>query len=68
MAQAAARLARADLATSLVTEMTGLAGTMGRHYALRSGTAPDVAEVSNYPATSNFSHLFKAAEAQLLSL
>lgn len=51
VAQAAARLARADLATSLVTEMTGLAGTMGRHYALQSGTAPDVAEVSNYPAT-----------------
>ena len=45
VAEAAARLARADLATSLVTEMTGLAGTMGRHYALQSGTAPDVAEV-----------------------
>ncbi|CAL8470617.1 g10159 [Coccomyxa elongata] len=44
VAEAAARLARADLATSLVTEMTGLAGTMGRHYALQTGTAPDVAE------------------------
>ena len=46
-AEAAAWLSRADLATSLVTEMTGLAGTMGRHYALQSGVAPDVAEVGN---------------------
>ena len=44
-AEAAARLARADLATSLVTEMTDLAGTLGRHYALRSGVDADVAEV-----------------------
>ena len=48
VAEAAARLARADLATSLVTEMTGLAGTMGRHYALQCGTAPNVAEVLFY--------------------
>lgn len=33
----AARLARADLATSMVTEMTALAGTMGRHYAEKEG-------------------------------
>ena len=46
-AEAAARLSRADLATSLVTEMTGLAGTMGRHYALEAGTAPAVAEASH---------------------
>lgn len=45
VAEAAARLSKADLATSLVTEMTGLAGTMGRHYALQTGTTPDVAEV-----------------------
>ena len=43
-AEAAAHLSRADLATSLVTEMTGLAGTMGRHYALQSGVHPEVAE------------------------
>lgn len=49
VAEAAARLARADLATSLVTEMTELAGTMGRHYALQTGTAPDVAEVRCCP-------------------
>ncbi len=45
--EAAARLSRADLATSLVTEMTGLAGTLGRHYALHSGVEPDVAEVNS---------------------
>ena len=43
-AERAAELARADLATSLVTEMTGLAGTMGQHYALKSGEASDVAD------------------------
>ncbi len=31
--QHAARLAKADLATATVMEMTDLAGTMGRHYA-----------------------------------
>lgn len=32
-----ARLYKADLATSMVVEMTSLAGTMGRHYARKSG-------------------------------
>lgn len=36
-ARAAARLARCDLASSTVMEMTALAGTMGRHYALKVG-------------------------------
>ena len=49
-AEAAARLSRADLATSLVTELTGLAGTMGRHYALQCGVQPEVAEASCYKA------------------
>jgi len=31
----AAHLAKADLATSTVMEMTALAGTMGRHYATK---------------------------------
>eukprot|EP00887_Chlorella_sp_A99_P006103 scaffold22.g6103.t1 len=44
VAAAAARLCKADLATSMVTEMTALAGTMGRHYALREGQDPAVAE------------------------
>lgn len=38
----AARLARADLATSLVMEFTALAGVMGRHYAEREGLDPKV--------------------------
>lgn len=40
----AARLAKADLATSTVMEMTALAGTMGRHYAQKQGLPPAVAE------------------------
>lgn len=40
----AARLAKADLATSTVMEMTALAGVMGRHYALKQGLRPEVAE------------------------
>lgn len=32
-----AHLARADLGTSVVTELTSLAGVVGRHYALQSG-------------------------------
>jgi glycyl-tRNA synthetase len=40
----ASALARADAATSVVREMTSLAGVMGRHYALRSGEEPAVAE------------------------
>jgi glycyl-tRNA synthetase len=42
-AAAAAALCKADLATSTVTEMTALAGTMGRHYALKQGLPQDVA-------------------------
>ncbi|MEW5302291.1 MAG: hypothetical protein WDW36_005092 [Sanguina aurantia] len=41
---AAARLARADLASSTVMEMTALAGVMGRHYALQEGLDGAVAE------------------------
>ena len=41
-AQAAAQLARADLATQMVVEMTALQGVMGCEYALRSGAAPAV--------------------------
>jgi glycyl-tRNA synthetase len=40
----AAHLAKADLATRMVVEMTSLQGIMGREYALRSGEAPAVAE------------------------
>ncbi|KAG2494176.1 hypothetical protein HYH03_007534 [Edaphochlamys debaryana] len=40
----AAHLCKADLATSTVTEMTALAGTMGRHYAHKQGLPQEVAE------------------------
>lgn len=43
IAQRAAHLAKADLATQMVVEMTSLQGTMGREYALLGGTPPEVA-------------------------
>jgi glycyl-tRNA synthetase len=42
-ARRAAHLAKADLATQMVTEMTSLQGIIGREYALRSGEQKDVA-------------------------
>ena len=42
-AERAASLAKADLATSMVVEMTSLQGLMGGHYALRSGEPDEVA-------------------------
>ena len=44
VASAAAPICRADLASSMVTELTALAGVMGRHYALKEGLPVDVAE------------------------
>ncbi|KAJ0968595.1 hypothetical protein J5N97_025512 [Dioscorea zingiberensis] len=44
MVEEAAGLAMSDLATSIVTEFTSLAGIMGRHYALRDGYSEQVAE------------------------
>lgn len=43
VAQSAAPLAAADLATALVTEFTSLSGIMGRHYALKGGQSAAVA-------------------------
>jgi glycyl-tRNA synthetase len=43
-ARRAAFLAKADLATKMVVEMTSLQGIMGREYALRSGESPEVAQ------------------------
>ncbi|XP_025811271.1 glycine--tRNA ligase, chloroplastic/mitochondrial 2 isoform X3 [Panicum hallii] len=40
----AAALAMSDLATSIVTEFTSLAGIMARHYALREGIPEEIAE------------------------
>ena len=42
-ARRAAHLAKADLVTQMVTEMTSLQGIIGREYALRSGEQKDVA-------------------------
>ncbi len=44
VAQRAASLCKADLATQMVVEMTSLQGVMGREYALKSGETPEVAE------------------------
>ncbi len=44
VAQRAAAIAKADLATSMVVEMTSLQGVMGREYALREGIDPAVAQ------------------------
>ena len=43
-ARRAAQLAKADLMTNMVVEMTSLQGIMGRYYALNSGERPEVAE------------------------
>ena len=43
IARQAAQMAKADLATSMVVEMTSLQGIMGREYALREGYDPAVA-------------------------
>ena len=42
-ARRAAHLAKTDLVTRMVVEMTSLQGVIGREYALRSGEAPEVA-------------------------
>jgi len=42
--QRAVFLAKADLVTHMVTEMTSLQGIIGREYALRSGEKPEVAD------------------------
>jgi glycyl-tRNA synthetase len=44
MAVRAAHLAKADLATQMVVEMTSLQGVMGKYYAMDSGEAPEVAK------------------------
>ena len=44
IAQQAAQLAKADLATNMVVEMTSLQGIMGREYALKEGLPPAAAD------------------------
>ncbi|HUM37303.1 MAG TPA: glycine--tRNA ligase subunit beta, partial [Anaerolineae bacterium] len=55
----AARLAKADLATQMVVEMTSLQGVMGRDYALLSGEPPAVAQAI-------FEHYLPAAAGDAL--
>ena len=43
LAERAARVAKADLASEMVYEFPELQGTMGRHYALAAGMAPEIA-------------------------
>jgi glycyl-tRNA synthetase len=45
VAQRAAQIAKADLATQMVVEMTSLQGVMGRYYALHQGESQAVADV-----------------------
>jgi len=42
--RSAARLAKADLVTGMVTEFADLQGIMGRYYALNDGESPEVAD------------------------
>ena len=44
VASQAAKIAKADLATKMVVEMTSLQGVIGREYALREGIEPAVAD------------------------
>lgn len=44
VARRAAHLCKADLATQMVVEFTGLQGVIGREYALKSGEPPEVAQ------------------------
>jgi glycyl-tRNA synthetase len=44
IAEQAAHLAKADLGTNMVVEMTSLQGVMGREYALREGIPQEVAD------------------------
>ncbi len=43
IAEEAAQVGKADLATKMVVEMTSLQGIMGRRYALNQGIAPEIA-------------------------
>ena len=42
--RSAARLAKADLVTGMVTEFADLQGIMGRYYALNDGESPEIAD------------------------
>lgn len=67
IAQRAAHIAKADLATQMVVELTSLQGVMGRVYALQSGYPPEVAEaVFEHWLPRNADDLLPAAPAGAL--
>ena len=68
--QRAAYLAKADLATKMVIEMTSLQGIMGREYARRSGESPAVAQAiyEHYLPRSAGDRLPESVPGTLLAL
>ena len=70
IARQAAQLAKADLATKMVVEMTSLQGVMGREYALREGIDRAVAETiyEHWLPRSAGDELPATAAGRLLSL
>ncbi|MGJ3237430.1 MAG: glycine--tRNA ligase subunit beta [Anaerolineae bacterium] len=70
IAQQAARVAKADLATQMVVEMTSLQGKIGREYALREGQPAPVADAiyEHWLPTSAGGALPASAAGTLLAL
>ena len=70
IAERAARIAKADLATSMVAELTSLQGVMGREYALRQGIEREVATVisEHWQPRSADDKLPASAAGRLLAL
>lgn len=66
-AVAAARLCHADLATATVTEMTALAGTIGRHLASASGAPPQARPLRRTAAADLPRHAPSAASLPMSS-
>ncbi|MCE2470360.1 MAG: glycine--tRNA ligase subunit beta [Anaerolineae bacterium] len=70
VAREAAQIAKADLATSMVVEMTSLQGIIGREYALREGIDPAVATAirEHWLPTGAGDSLPESAPGRLLAL
>ncbi|KAI0566259.1 Glycine--tRNA ligase [Gracilaria domingensis] len=71
IADQGAALYKADLATAMVVEMTSLAGTMGRHYAMKSGeVSTNVSEAIFEAALPRFSgdEVAKSTAGAILSV
>lgn len=70
IANRAAHLCKADLATEMVIEMTSLQGVMGHEYALHSGESPKVAEaiLEHYLPRFSGDHMPKSRAGLLVGL